>query len=83
MAEKWIVKYVVKKVNGQPYMKADDLIEELPTHIHRTVKRAAEVLQERFDFASVRATAASVNDASRTVSFLAQSETGFTDAWGK
>ena len=79
--EKWIVTYVVKKVNGQPYNKPQELIAEHAQNIPRMIQRAAEVLRERYDFGFVEATATSVDDATRKFSFQVESEAGLRDAW--
>lgn len=79
--EKWIIKYDVKKVNGDLYPKSSDMIAEHAQNIPRVIQRAAEVLRERYDFGAVRATATSVEDSNRHFSFIAESEAGFRDDW--
>ena len=79
--EKWIITYDVRKVNGQPYKKRQELIESHAPGIPRIVQRAAETLQDRYDFGYVRATATSVEDSTRKFSFIAQAEAGLRDSW--
>ncbi len=79
--EKWIITYEVTKVNGDKYPKPKEMIAEHAQNIPRVIRRAAETLRERYDFGLVRATATSVDDATRKFSFLSESEAGLRNDW--
>lgn len=78
--EIWKVTYEIIKVNGQPYVKNPDLIKEHRENISGILKRSAEQLADKYDFAGVRCTAKSV-DSGEEFQFTFESDDGLRSDW--
>ena len=78
--EVWKVTYEIIKVNGKPYPKNPDLIREHRENMPGNLKRAAETLADKFDFAGVRATARSL-DSGEEFQFTYEADDGLRSDW--
>jgi hypothetical protein len=76
----WNMTFKVFKVNGDEYPKGMEQIREFRENIPGLIKRGAEQLAERFDFAYVEITAKSVNTG-ETFNFVHKTDEGFRDEW--
>jgi len=76
----WNMSFVVYKVNGERYPKPMEQIRAFRENIPGMLKRGAEQLAERFDFAYVAITAKSVNTGEE-FKFVHKTEEGFRDEW--
>ena len=77
---RWLFSYDIKKVNGDSYLKNDDLVREHEENIPRIMKEGAQRLVDQFDFASVKIHAKNL-DTGETYEYTEKSDWGTRDEW--